>query len=199
MRCLEILTVLAVGSAGGLLLASCSDDDGGATVSNKMNWFINCESGSCGSGRAIHDQAMSKKPFTVSCKKINVAGRTDIEFTITDPGAQDDPATPNMNEERPNSSIEVRNGNADARTCNVIVREPPFAGGAAISYIGQCAGSDAMGTCTLTGAANQNGFDWVGTLLCKPVSAQNAPGPTYSIGSSAAPGSPIQIELDNCN
>jgi hypothetical protein len=194
MRCLEILAL----SAGGLLLASCGDEGGGPSVSPKVNWVIGCKTGQCGSGRAYHDQMLTKKKFAVTCRKVNIAGRSDIEFTITDPGEADDPAT-SMSEERSSSTISVQNGNAEMRKCDVLVREPPFAGAANLTYVGQCAGSNAMGVCTISGAFDQNGFDWVGQLSCDGFSVQNSTTATYTLGSSATPGAPVTIELDNCD
>src|SRR5262245_22491968 len=102
--CMRFLGILAL-SASGLVLGSCADDGGGATVNENISWYISCAAGSsmCGSGRTYNDMTIApKKKFVVACKKIGNV----IEFSISDPGSDDDPKTaPPMNELHPGSTI----------------------------------------------------------------------------------------------
>jgi hypothetical protein len=195
MRFLRILAL----SAGGFLIGSCADDGGGATVNKDISWYVGCAAGSsgCGSGRTYHDMTIApKKPFSVTCKKIGSV----IEFTITDPGSDDDPNTPPpMNELHPGSSIQVSNGNTDARTCDVTVRDYPSRDAASpLTFVGKCAGSSTMPSCTLQGAFGQGGWVWAGTLQCDALEERNSAAPTrYTLLDKV--GSPINIAVDNCD
>ena len=191
MRFLRILAL----SAGGLWLGSCGDEGGGATVNKDISWYVGCASGGCGSGRTYHDQAKTKKRFTVTCQKIGPV----IEFTITDPGEDDNPDTP-VNETRPGSSITVNNGNSDARTCDVTVRDyPDRAASGALVFSGKCGGSSTTGGCTLSGRQNEGGFDWKGSLTCNPMDLQNSPSAKYTLVSGSQVDQPVLIAIDNCD
>lgn len=189
MRFLRILAL----SVGGLWLGSCGDEGGGGKANPDISWFVGCATSGCGS-TAYHDQMKSKKRFKVSCEKIGQI----IEFTITDPGEPDDPATLSINEERPSSQIEVSNGNTATKTCDVTVRDTPAPGFAALEFYGKCAGSTAMPTCTLTGQMNVDGWDWKGTLICDRFERRNSPTALYTLVAGAA-GVPVNIAVDNCD
>jgi len=195
MRFLRILAL----SAGGFVVGSCADDGGGAKVNSDISWYVGCAEGSsgCGSGRTYHDMTIAPKAkFKVSCQKVGSL----IEFTISDPGSNDDPNTL-MNELHPGSTIEVRNGNPTARTCDVIVRDYPSRDAASpLTFVGKCAGSATDGTCTLNGAFNQMGWTWAGTLDCSSLVQQNSAAPArYNLYSAAGAGMPVKIAVDNCD
>jgi hypothetical protein len=193
---MRFLGILAL-SAGGLWLGSCSDDGGGGTANDDISWYVGCAMGSCGSGRTYHDQNMYPKPrFKVTCKKIG----TIIEFTITDPGADDNPDTTAI-DPRPGSQIEVSNGDPNARTCDVTVRDYPNREATApLEFIGKCAASSTTPTCTMTGEFNKDGWVWVGTLQCDSLELRNS-GAAARYTLTAAPaqgGGPVKIAVDNC-
>jgi hypothetical protein len=193
MRFLRILAL----SAGGFVIGSCADEGGGGKVNQDISWYVGCAAGSCGSGRTYHDTKIApKKKFTVDCHKVG----SQIEFVITDPGSDDDPATP-MNELHPGSSIEVRNGDSNARTCFVTVRDYPDRSSAApLVFSGTCAGSSTDGQCTLSGGFNQQGWTWAGQLSCAQLALNNAPtGTVYNLFSAAGVGVPINISVDICD
>ncbi len=195
MRFLRILAL----TVGGFVIGSCADDGGGAKVNSDISWYIYCAQGStgCGSGRTHHKMDIAPKArFKTSCRRI---GET-IEFTITDPGADDDPGTP-QNELHPGSSIEVSNGNSTARTCDVTVRDYPSRDAASpLSYAGKCAGSATDGTCVLSGAFNQNGWLWAGTLICTNLAQTNSSSAArYDLASAEGQTMAVKIAVDNCD
>lgn len=195
MRFLRILAL----TVGGLVIGSCADDGGGAKVNSDISWYVGCAAGStgCGSGRTYHNMMIApKKRFQASCKRIGQV----IEFTITDPGADDDPGTP-MNELHPGSSIEVSNGNPAAQTCDVTVRDFPSRDAASpLQFVGKCKGSATDGTCVLNGAFNQNGWLWAGTLECSSLMQRDsAAAARYTLYSELGAGNPVRIAVDNCD
>lgn len=195
MRFLRILAL----SVGGFVIGSCADDGGGGKVNQDISWYVGCAEGStgCGSGRTYHDTMIApKKKFQVECNKAGNA----IEFTITDPGSDDDPNTPG-NELHPGSSIEVRNGDVARQTCDVYVRDYPSRDAASpLTFLGKCKGSSTDGTCTLTGGFNQMGWDWAGSLVCTSLDQQNSGAAAkYNLYSKAGPPNPVAIALNNCN
>jgi hypothetical protein len=195
MRFLRILALLA----GGFAIGSCADDGGGAKVKSDVSWFVYCAMGStgCGSSRTHHKTDIAPKvPFRVSCNRIGDI----IEFTITDPGADDDPATP-APEQHPFSQIEVSNGNPAARTCDVTIRDSTDRNASSpLQYSGKCAGSAADGTCVLNGAFNQAGWLWAGTLLCTNLSQTNsASAARYDLASAEGQTMAVKIAVDNCD
>jgi hypothetical protein len=196
MRFLRILAL----AAGGFVLGSCADDGGGASVNADISWYVDCAQGSsgCGSGRTYHDMTIApKKPFAVKCKRV---GSDIIEFKITDPGADDDPKTP-INELHPGSEIEVSNGSAARRTCDVTVRDFATREAAApLTFFGKCAGSAVDGGCTLTGEFDKDGWVWVGQLHCPKLELRNASATAvYTLEHGKVQDTPVNISVDNCD
>jgi hypothetical protein len=193
MRFLRILAL----SAGGFVIGNCADDGGGGKVNQDISWYVGCAEGNCGSSRAYHNTMISpKKKFHVTCHKV---GNT-IEFQITDPGSDEDPATP-QSELHPGSSIEIRNGDTSRMACDVTVRDYASRDAASpLIYTGKCQGSATDGGCTLTGGFNQQGWTWAGQLACPKLNLNNGPqGAVFNLFSAEGMGVPVKIAVDNCD
>lgn len=172
------LTILGL----GLFASACKDDAAPAIVDDEtIRWQLSGASVSFKPHSPTEDE-----DFDVSCK---ISGGS-IDFTITAPQI--------TGEGRPQSRLTVRRANPGADTCIVSVREAPKIGEGPFNLEDSCKGTKAQGGCVLTGAFDEDGWDFSGTLVCSKLVQQ--PGdPEFSLVNSVTSNMPVVIKLDNCD
>jgi hypothetical protein len=145
-RLIALLPALALATA-------CKDEGGGAFVDTNTNWQVFCTGIAC---TFQPHEATEKVDIKVSCK------RDALGLTVTLRGPADGSTMPPT----PAGTLTVSRINPAAGTCAVEVSDTQTIGGNPITLSDQCPATAATGKCTLTGAENVDGWDFVGQLKC---------------------------------
>ena len=182
MQRTALVAMRLMGLGLGLSALACEDKAAPAIVDDEtIRWQLS------GSSVSFKPHAPTEDDdFDVSC---NISGDT-IEFTIEAPLLAE--------EKRPRSVLRVRSANPSAGTCIVSVKEAPMVGQGEFDLQDECQGTNKDGGCTLTGAFDQDGWDFSGQLVCTKLQ-QNTGGPELSLVNSVASNDPVTIKLDNCD
>jgi hypothetical protein len=206
MRTLSAVLVVSAGFS----LWSCSDESSGPGVGPDTSWQLSCaspqESGDCGStGTSPHGPVGgTDAKDTHDDEDIQVECSLDsggYAIKLTDPGRpMTDPNNPN-NKARGPSVLTITKGAVKGNKCFVDL-EDSTTGGTHYHVKDACTGvNDLMydGSCTLTGSAHSNGYDFDGAIQCTGMRVNGAGPADYRVGQARALSSPVKLQIKHCN
>ena len=145
-------------------------------------------------GGPLDDVKTDDQKISVSCR-FTGAG---LQLRLEDPGAESDAAK--KIRARARSVLEIGNGLQDDNKCVVTVTEYSR-DGARKKLIESCAGnkSEPAGTCVLTGAKNEDGYAFNGTIQCLGMRVNNVGDPDYTLNKARDLGEPMQLQIRDCD
>lgn len=195
----------------GFSLWSCSDESSGPAVGPETSWQLSCsptqESGECGSTGTDPHGPVAGPSATDNGDNEDIQASCTLDtgaYTIklTDPGHltvdQNDP----NNKVRAPSVLTISRATAKGNKCFVTLEDKSRGDGTQYNLKDSCTGvTDVMypGSCTFTGTANSNGYDFEGELSCTGMRVQGAGPANYRVSQARMLQSPVKLQIKHCS